>query len=1618
MADEVLERLLVSLGIQVDAASEQAADDLIKKVGTTLIQMGVSAQETSRILLALAYSLGVLEKSLKAIEDKGGFAARKQVVQENLDKVIAMSKGMADLVQKNKEGDASVRDLAKGYLELSRAQQQTVQQQAEVVRKPGGLGFAPEITGLIEYEVDHVKQSFAEVRVATQEELKKLRDDFGATIAAPIGRPGLFAQIPIQTLEQSGVKDALQRATEAQVARAQYEAEYRATQERENADLKERARSRFVRVSEETAQENSKAEAEKERLQIQNEQESALARIEEYQTGITEKPFVPISNEAANTLTRILDEISLGIKPTSALREALKGLAGSIVEVAQQATPAERVAEMFQKILSPQAGARHQYLPADLLEQTDKLLPDTPAPKTAPEAFIPSGAVQGLRSILSQAQSGKGGFDVLAQGAQNLARGLQQVEARKTLADLFAKLKDGAAATEKDFADAAQATRQLVQESEKAESSLGNLWKLMEQAEKRSTRYELLSLFRQMEDKAPILGYALSPESTILRQVNNFLRTGGIFGDITRMVQGILGSIIGGITGFISHTLSTALGFIIGNVLLAPFKMLGNVIGGVVGNLDNFIKRGFELNYQQDKTREEVERTGKIFDKFLLVITKPAYDFVIQKFKELTSAAEKMTGLKFKDTETAILGLGNALGTKMEGALQSLIGFGQRLFGGGGAFDPTQWLEAGAQLAGQFAAGLINGFLGVVIPAVTALASMIAGFFIGKSPPPLGALRNIINGGRGLMQDWMRGMLSADFSVLDSLTSLVESRLRLGVALKKGEGESGIPGAIINAREIISSAMAEITLQGNVAAATMAKLKSLFGDTFADVQNYLNAVIAWRDTTIQVEAAQNAYNAAAERTKQIQEQTRAALEAQDVVIEQIQNRITAFQNATAEIPERFTRGRRRELELELQAAQQRRQDMQRTAEAQQRAAQMQVDAAQKQLDLAQKRERQAQAEMQMQERLIQEDIKRNQLLAQQASQKMGLNIDWASVTAAGKQWEKWINEHVIAPFQEGLGQAGKDLEEFLLALSGQKTWHIATGMKESQETPGSKRGSDLRKALDDLFSPASQAGATKKLDDLGKSLGIIADVLKRISDWWDGADPRLKNILLGVGVAQVTTGIPGGVVQAGGGLLIGKLIEGIWKKVAGQGATTATQKAAEAVIDKEVQDSARYGLQRVFGNSATAETVASGAVPSAIGWITSVLGGIWAGTEIYFSDNPAALGVKGLIDTLIAKPLRWVFDRLGEIVTNQDVKNFGESTLKFIGGIFLTIGGILGAGIDTVVAGFFAGARVLKGLVGLIWASLTGGDVQAAKDAWIADMEGTVKDWADSVKKQAAIFLTGNYLFADAFGATDKLPDWFKKLLGIETQEKDNKGGATGSSKFGGGVSSLLLGTQDAQAKLGVATVAIGTEFDAMATNIATSMDSLYKHLFGASIFPDIMDGITGFVYHLVRANYAIAQVLRNWLTTFYQYLGRIQDYLYQWLRDTFGSNLDAWFRFIDQTWDAYGYGLWQSLINGLSRAAAAMPITNYLKTGSLGKGGVDVGVPSLDTGGFILRSGLAYVHAGEIVAPANQVGGNITIQNVWPDSIAQMDRSTFEQVAEDVSYRTFTKLMKRKVSG
>lgn len=477
------------------------------------------------------------------------------------------------------------------------------------------------------------------------------------------------------------------------------------------------------------------------------------------------------------------------------------------------------------------------------------------------------------------------------------------------------------------------------------------------------------------------------------------------------------------------------------------FYAITNALEGDMEGFRSLIRR-FEFSNRQDvkrileETSNPMEALEKIFQSLgidvdnLIESLKNTLPVIITGLKNAFQIFFRVLGEpvitkitadlgKLRDAMSSNLpvlkGFALAFGEGIVGAYDKIKGFVSEIFLGGGAFDPGQFTQGAINLMASFSEGLFSGFTNYVLPAITSIATFIAGFFIGASPPALGPLAAIREGGEETIRQFVLGMI-AGLSVSDI-----------------GALAQGIINNIIN----------------------------LEGLELAE-EHAIDSIERWVD-----------------------EAARAVQAARD--------RLQLFDIQTADIPERYTRGRRRQLELEAMAA-----------EKEERRRREQLKLAQEQLKVTREY-------LQAQRRILQllEQQQKAQAAAAKAAEATKKEFDKsfkAGPDIAGqdeliKQWqEKWAK--ALEPVKKAWKEGFRDIGDFIRGVLGKPP----AGMEGffGQKPPEMwLLGADMRTALKTL------ADGLKAIE---KNVTAIFTAAK---DNWDKLPDGLKIAIAGLTAAVV-----------------------------------------------------------------------------------------------------------------------------------------------------------------------------------------------------------------------------------------------------------------------------------------------------------------------------------------------------------------------------------------------------------------------------------------------------------------------------------------------------------------
>lgn len=296
----------------------------------------------------------------------------------------------------------------------------------------------------------------------------------------------------------------------------------------------------------------------------------------------------------------------------------------------------------------------------------------------------------------------------------------------------------------------------------------------------------------------------------------------------------------------------------------------------------------------------------------------------------------------------------------------------------------------GHNLIVQFANGVIAG-IGYVIDAINAMASIIEAMLAPGSPPKF--LPNIDKWGKETMEVYMNGWNEADFSIFNTISDKFEGFLRS----MSGKGTAELVPTIIGMRQAVALAVNEIDMLGKITDPTLTRIQSLFKGSGPIIRDYVVAMLDVAKANKKVQEAQDELNSVTKKyddqlsvlndqleamqDKKEEQNEDAQLKALQRVLTRVSTTDKQKAQAQAEIDELNLRKKIRLTENEKDTA---------------------VTAAQKKLDLAQEEYTSAQKRLALQQSLLDNQQKNNDLLKEQESTLQSLAKAAAAAAEAMK----------------------------------------------------------------------------------------------------------------------------------------------------------------------------------------------------------------------------------------------------------------------------------------------------------------------------------------------------------------------------------------------------------------------------------------------------------------------------------------------------------------------------------------------------------------------------------------------------------------------------------------
>jgi hypothetical protein len=115
---------------------------------------------------------------------------------------------------------------------------------------------------------------------------------------------------------------------------------------------------------------------------------------------------------------------------------------------------------------------------------------------------------------------------------------------------------------------------------------------------------------------------------------------------------------------------------------------------------------------------------------------------------------------------------------------------------------------AGVQLITEFAGGIMQGASSLITEAANFVADIIASYLIGSSPPPVGPLSNIVEGGTNVIAAYVDGLKAGTAGVSDVAQSIVDAFGNVEGAMTLTQGRAALQAAGTDMKAL-ESAVAE-----------------------------------------------------------------------------------------------------------------------------------------------------------------------------------------------------------------------------------------------------------------------------------------------------------------------------------------------------------------------------------------------------------------------------------------------------------------------------------------------------------------------------------------------------------------------------------------------------------------------------------------------------------------------------------------------------------------------------------------------------------------------------------------------------------------------------------------
>lgn len=150
---------------------------------------------------------------------------------------------------------------------------------------------------------------------------------------------------------------------------------------------------------------------------------------------------------------------------------------------------------------------------------------------------------------------------------------------------------------------------------------------------------------------------------------------------------------------------------------------------------------------------------------------------IIQPISDAIVSFLPYVSILFQGIATIISGAVTVIQNVVGGIVHFIQDVAQHLFGIDVSNLGKNLFEGAAHVFGAFANGIIKAANALIFPAVIGIAQFIADFLVGFSPPKMGPLSKIDQGGYNVMSAWLDGLTGVSLDPVDQVAAEVDAAL-------------------------------------------------------------------------------------------------------------------------------------------------------------------------------------------------------------------------------------------------------------------------------------------------------------------------------------------------------------------------------------------------------------------------------------------------------------------------------------------------------------------------------------------------------------------------------------------------------------------------------------------------------------------------------------------------------------------------------------------------------------------------------------------------------------------------------------------------------------------------